>query len=387
MSDFVSLSYIEEYNVDIITEKVKSALGSINFNKFKPKMKVMLKICAPISCSPDEAKTTNPAVVCGVANALTDMGLSVVVAESPYGSYSNEELDKVYLNTGMLEMANSSKSTLNNNLKTFELENPNGQASKSFTLLDAINDVDFIVNIGKLKIDENLGFLGATANLFGLIPGELKALILNRFDTLKQFNNYIIDLYECLKNKVVLNIVDGIVSLEANNNQRMLYCLALCENAYKLDACLCDILGIDLNNTYLKQAEERKLIQLTHPYKVLGEEKEKFVVPDFEIGEFNEETPIHKNKFKQKHYFNLTQQRVKINQKHCKGCSICSKICPTGAIMMRYDKENELYAEIDYSKCIYCFKCFAACPYRVVEVKKPINYKILEKQITKYNEK
>ena len=108
---------------------------------------------------------------------------------------------------------------------------------------------------------------------------------------------------------------------------------------------------------------------------------------DFELGEFNGEKEIHKNKLKQKRYFNLYQQRVAINKNHCKGCTICSKICPTGAIMMRYDKENELYAQIDYSKCIYCFKCFTACPYRVVEIKKPINYKILEKQINKYNEK
>lgn len=386
MSDFVSLNYVEEYNINTIETVVKNAISSLGTNKLRAKMKVMLKVCVPYAFAPDQAKTTHPAVVSAVANVLSAMGIEVVVAESPYGAYSLEELDKVYVNSGMLEVENTSKCTLNHNLKTFDLEIANGVATKSCKLLDVVNDVDAIINVAKLKIDEQFGYFGATANLFGLLPGELKTVVVNRLKTLKDFNNYAIDLAEALKNKVVLNIVDGIVALEANNMQHMMYCLALSESCYKLDACILNILNIDLKNTIIKQAADRGLINIERPYKVLGEQKEKFKDDDFNLKEFNEETILNPIGFKQKRYFNTYQKRVNIKQKNCKGCKICSQICPTNAIMMRYDKNNELYAKIDYDKCIFCFKCFESCPYRVVEVITPLKYKILEKQITKFNE-
>ncbi len=386
MSDLVSLNYVEEYNISTLEAVVKNAIAALGTNKLHAKMKVMLKVCVPYSFAPDQAKTTHPAVVSAVANVLSAMGIEVVVAESPYGAFSLEELDKVYVNSGMLEVENTSKCKLNHNLKTFDLEIANGVATKSCKLLDVVNDVDAIINISKLKLDAKFGYFGATANLFGLIPGEMKTVLTNRLKTLKNFNNFIIDMAEALKNKLVLNIVDGIVALEANDMQHMMYCLALSENAYKLDACMLNILGVNLKNTFLKQAAERGLINLDRPFKVLGEAIDKFKADDFALTEFNEESLLYESNFKQKHYFNTYQQRVNIKQKNCKGCKICSKICPTGAIMMRYDKNNELYAKIDYDKCVYCFKCFEACPYRVVEVITPLGYKLIEKQISKFNE-
>ncbi len=387
MSDLVYLSYVEEYDPQVIEQSVKDAFLSLGFNKIHSKMKVLLKVCAPGSFSPDLAKTTNPAVVCGVANYISSLGAEVIVAESPYNNYSEEELDNVYINTGMLEVANSSKCTLNHNLKTSILNLPNGVVTKNIPILDVVNDVDVIINIGKLKMDENLGFVGSTANLFGFLPGESKTLNLNRLSYLKDYYNYLIDLEEGLKNKLVLNIVDGIVALESGDVQHMMYCLAVGENTFKLDACLCSILGIEFDKTLLKQAEERGLFNKNKPFKTIGEDLEKFKNESFAISDFSEETKIHKNTVAQKYYFKTHQRRVKIEQKHCKGCSVCSKICPTGAIVMRYDKNNELYAKIDYKKCIYCFKCHTACPYRVVQVITPFKYKLLDKQINKYNDK
>ena len=53
--------------------------------------------------------------------------------------------------------------------------------------------------------------------------------------------------------------------------------------------------------------------------------------------------------------------------------------------MMKYDKNGELFAEVDYKKCIFCNKCITACPYNVVEQKTPLAYKTMMKEIEKYN--
>ena len=52
---------------------------------------------------------------------------------------------------------------------------------------------------------------------------------------------------------------------------------------------------------------------------------------------------------------------------------------------MKYDKNGELYTTVDYSKCIFCYKCVTACPYKVADIVQPIGNKKLNKEIEKYN--
>lgn len=386
MNNLVSLSYLDSYNVGNIEECLRASMEELKlFGKLRPKMKVLIKPSLPVSESQDKAKTTNPAIVRAIVNILSKMGVTCVVADSPYKKYSRTNLDQVYLNTGMLEVANLTTCELNRNLKTFKMDIPNGIKAKHLTLLDVVNDVDAIINVGKININENLGYMGACSNLFGLIPGELKTIVLNRLSTLKDYNHYLLDMYDALKNKIAFNILDGIVALEHGDVQRMLYCLGVSENMFSLDASILDILNIKHENTILKQADEREFINIDKPYKLVGEDIEKFKVQDFVLNEVGQDTKINPSDKAKAQYFKSNQQRVKIVPNKCKGCSVCMKACPTGAIMMKYDKNGELYASIDYSKCIFCYKCHATCPYKVVEIETPQKYKALKKDFDKYN--
>ena len=152
-----------------------------------------------------------------------------------------------------------------------------------------------------------------------------------------------------------------------------------------LDASVFDILNINHASTILKQAEEREFISLEKPYKLVGESIEKFKVEDFALKDFNQNTKINQSDSKKWQYFKANQQRVEIKPNKCKGCSACSKICPTGAIMMKYDKNGELYAHVDYSKCVFCFKCYKNCPYKVVDINTPSKFRALKKDFDKYN--
>lgn len=384
MNKLVTLEYLNDYRTDGLRKAVENSFENFNIkNKIKPDMKVLIKACLPDAASKDSGEISHPAVIRAVVNCLTKMGAKCIVADSPYKRFNEEYLSNVYVSTGMLEMANLTKCELNQSLKTTQVEIADGVKTKGITLLEVINQVDAIINIGKIKLDENLGYLGSTSNVFGLIPGEVKTLVLNRLNTLGDFNNYIIDIYEKIKDKIMLNILDGIVSLEANNTQRMLNCLAMSENSYSLDAVIFDILDIDYKNTLLKQASERELVDLNKLYKVVGEKLEKFKVDDYSLIDFDCEKEIKQSRG----YFKTHQQRVVIDKNKCKGCKICSKICPTNAIIMKLDKDNELFAEVDYKKCIFCKKCVTACPYSVIKNKTPLAYKTMMREIEKHNKK
>lgn len=386
MNNQVFLDYVENYDVDNIQNALEQSFEILKLKSvFKPKMKVLLKVCMPYSISADAGQTTHPSVVIAVAKILTKMGVKCVLADSPYKKYSTAALDDVYLNTGMLEVANLTTCELNHNLATTRVETPNGVKAKSMTVLDVVNDVDAIINIGKVKIDNRLGYFGACANMFGLIPGEKKSLVFNRVMNFKGLNEYIIDIVDAFKDKTVLNILDGVVALEANDTPRMLSCIGVSENPYALDASILDIIDIPYYRTILKQAEERNLFDEDKPYKLVGENIDKFKVEEFATFEFNEESVLYSSENERRKIFKTHQQRVKIDPKRCKGCSICSKICPTNAIKMKYDKNGELYSEIDYDKCIFCFKCHTACPYKVVDIESPLKFKSIDKQINKYN--
>ena len=157
--------------------------------------------------SPDTAETTHPSVVRAMVNILAEKGVKCIVADSPYKKYTLSNLEQVYLNTGMLEVANLTPCELNKNLKICKIDTPKGVMAKSLTILDVVNEVDAIINIGKVKIDENLGYFGACANMFGLIPGEKKTQILTRLNTIEDFNNYNLDIMKTIEDKIILNIL------------------------------------------------------------------------------------------------------------------------------------------------------------------------------------
>ena len=381
MSNLVYLQYLEDYNKKQLNETISQGISRLGLEKiFKPNMKVLIKPCLSEAVNKDMAETTNPAVIRAVVDCLSKMGAECIVADCPNKKFNLSHLNTVYIETGMLNMANSTKCELNKDLRIDDVEIEIGKMIKHVPMLRIVNEVDAIINVGKMKLDDSLGYLGSTSNVFGVVPGEVRTNILSRVRNLGDYSDLMLDIYEKLQNKIVLNVLDAVVTLEAKNTQRMLNCLAMSDNSLALDAAMIGILNIKNENTILKQAKNRDLFNADYSFKTIGEDIEKFKIQDFSLVEFDSHTLIP---FSQR-YYNKHQQRPQIKSKQCKGCSICSRVCPANAILMKYDKKNELYAEIDYKKCILCKKCVLACPYSVARLKTPKAYKKLINKINRY---
>lgn len=378
----VVLKVCKEYDFDVISSKLKEGFDSLGgvLTLIKPNSKVLIKPDLYYSTEPNEAKTTNPTIVSALAELIAKTGSNCIIADSPIGDYKQSNLDKSYEKTKMLQVSNNGYATLNTNEKICVVTNTQGENCRDIHLIDAINDADVIINVGKFRCDKFSGLIGCGQNLFGLVPGKFKELVKSRCYTLKDYYNYTIDLYEALEGKVVLNILDGIVGHEVNGDPRILNVILISKNPYAVDSVALKIINQQPEESVLLKESVRRG-EFDFVVELLGDNIEPIICSDFIYTNFTDNIKAGSVKSLKKEY-NRSQKRPIIPCKTCKGCKICVSNCPMKAITMQNNNLGE-FATIDYNKCITCFKCVDSCPYKVIKIKKPIKYKAIDKMIKK----
>lgn len=382
----VAVKVCKEYDSDIVKCGLKECFDLIGGLQtfIKPNHKVLIKPDLYNSTEPNIAKTTNPNIVIALAELIAEIGAKCIIADSPKGDFKQSKIDSTYGKTQMLKASNNGHAMLNINEDIAIITNPNGETCRDIYVLDAINDVDIIINVGKLRCDKNLGLIGCSQNLFGLVPGKFKELIKSRCYNLKSYYNYIIDLNEALENKVILNVLDGIVGNEANNDPRILNTILVGENSYSIDAVALKIINQEPENNLLLQESVRRN-KLNFKFEILGDDIKPLVCSDFNYAILGENVkPSSERVFKRE--YNSHQKRPIIPSKLCKGCKVCVQNCPMKAIEIKNSQMGE-YAKVDYSKCINCFKCVENCPYKVITTKTPFRYRSIDRMIKKHTNK
>jgi len=67
--------------------------------------------------------------------------------------------------------------------------------------------------------------------------------------------------------------------------------------------------------------------------------------------------------------------RVVFNEERCKGCELCTFVCPVNIIVMA-DEINRfgfrIACVVDTNKCIACARCANICPDAVIEIEKEV---------------
>lgn len=381
-TDKVVVKTCKEYNHQLITATLADAFGLLGglSQYIRPHQTVLIKPDLYHSTHPNEAKTTNPYVISALAELISKMGAKCIIADSPKGVFSQSNLDRAYGRTKMLEASNNGHATLSTNDHISIISNQNGTHCRDIYIIDAINDADVIINVGKLRCDKNLGLIGCSQNLFGLVPGKIKELIKSRCYRLADYYNYNIDLYQALQTKVVLNVLDGIVGCEANNTPRILNSIIVGTNPYAVDCTALEIINQPPdNNLLLQQACERNMFNMKTTN--LGDNIEPLICSDYQFSTLTDNISNRSTKYFKRKY-NSTQKRPVIKQSICKGCKVCVKACPMSAIQMQQCPAGE-YATINYDKCIHCFKCQEQCPYKIVETITPFKYKSIDKHLQK----
>jgi Uncharacterized conserved protein len=367
-------------------EKVKSAiaqsfanLGGISkyINKNET---VLLKVNLIMKKNPDEAATTHPAIVRALAEILINYGCNVVIGDSPGGPFRESLLRSIYKTTGMEEVAAQTGAALNYNTGTTHVDNTNGHILKHLTVADFITKVDKIISVSKLKAHCMTKMTGATKNMFGTIPGTVKAEYHFNCPDPTTFADCLIDI--CLNASPILSFMDAIVAMEGHGptsgEPRQIGAIIASPSPYELDLAASKIINVKPDQVPMLARMIQRGLCSTSPehIKYVGDDINNFVKTDFVIPKTGSMHFLGDNppKFLEDFVKHNLHPKPIFRHDLCIGCGDCALNCPAKIITM---KDHKPYVDID--KCIRCFCCQELCPKKAVDIHRPLLLKILSK--------
>ncbi|MDO5725703.1 MAG: DUF362 domain-containing protein [Tissierellia bacterium] len=356
------------YDENLIYRNLKKIVDESNLLEIlKPESKIFLKLNLLIGKAPEYAVTTHPEIVKQMAKILYENGHKVIVGDSPAGPLTQPALRSIYKQSGLIDAEKGGYFTLNYNCESLNYKADNAKKLKAFDIMKVLTEVDYIINICKLKTHSMMTFTCAVKNMYGAIVGLEKAKNHFKMHNAENFANHIIDVCEAVN--PIFTIVDGVIGMEGNGpsggDPIESKILAAGFNPYAIDKVLIDKIGfLEKDVLTVKFSRERKLFQ------------EIEIINDFDLAEI----PKFKMPRSQDMSFlpnfiggrlrsiivNSLKSKPKFLHERCIKCKRCGEICP--AQIISFNESN--LPIFDKKKCISCFCCHEVCPVKAIGVKR-----------------
>ncbi|MGM0438169.1 MAG: DUF362 domain-containing protein [Bacillota bacterium] len=339
--------------------------------------RVVLKVNLLMGKNPEEAVTTHPEIVKAVAKLVKNAGGKPIIADSPGGPFNNLNLDRAYKISGFKRIAEEENIELNHDTEGKKLDFSNGKIKKSFTIADYARNADLIINLPKLKTHGLTMYTGAVKNLFGIIPGLLKAEYHLNLQEVEHFSEMLVDLAEFISPE--LTIMDGILGMEGDGPsggqvKRFNYLIAS-TSPFAVDVIGAYIMGINPQSKIptISSSQKRNLVNDLDNIEIIGDELKSYKktkIPKIEKRSnlIDQKLPDFLSNF----LTNILRPRPVFNHDKCVGCGDCVESCPADTINLINSK-----AVVDLDDCIRCFCCQELCSYNAVEIKRPLLGKLL----------
>lgn len=342
--------------------------------------RVLVKPNLVMKKRPEEMATTHPVVVEAVIDLIHEAGARAVIGESPGGPFAPTALAGVYRACGMEEVARRTGAELNFDVGQTDVPHPAGRLVNRLTMASAIAGADAVISVSKLKSHGMTLYTGAVKNLFGAVPGLLKAEYHLKMPELSDFANLLVDVATLVN--PVLSVMDGIVGMEGAGptagNPRPIGAVLASADPFALDVAALSLIGLDPKRvSTVIAAKERGLPAEAGDIRLAGEPLGNLAVKDFsvprtgDISWFRGRMP----RFVDDYLTGLLRPKPVFANDVCIGCGDCFRHCPPRAITMQNRRPV-----VDLKSCIRCFCCQELCPHRAVEIRRPwLAQKLLEK--------
>ena len=308
---------------------------------------------------PQKGATTSPAVVRAIVEVCRNQTESIIVGDNPMRALAAGGLEETARTTGILAAAGGYYRNIGLNAEVVSI---GSELVDEVPLTPVLKEIDYFINVPKFKTHMLCGITGCVKNLFGLIPGAMKAEMHYRLQHPKALTQFFVDLYSYRKPD--LNIVDALTGMEGNGPShgrvRSIGTIIAGTNGVEVDAVMAAMMGFEepAKVKTLDIAHKRGLgaIELTE-IEIDGELE---VIPDFELPIAyvapKEAPQVMSIEETYETWGKIGGAKPQLIEEKCVQCDACEEICPTGA--MKVDP----YPIVDEEKCISCFCCAENCP-------------------------
>ncbi len=324
--------------------------------------------------TPEQAVTTHPVLVKEVCSYFISKEARVIIGDSPGGPNSISYLRSVYKTTGMSWAAEESGAELNFDLTPQKVSVKIKSMNREVQLLKVVMESDYLINMPKLKTHGLTVITGGPKNLYGCIPGLMKAKYHLELSDVENFCELIIEINEFLNPHIT--IMDAIVGMEgegpSSGSPKFAGYIIASTQSYLVDILAAQMIGLKpLEIPLLKLAYERGIISLTEDIVTHLGDTNKEVVPFYipiatKYADFSDRFAKRVPKRLLGSIYKWLKPVLHFSNGKCTACKVCIESCPAGALDMQRKSPK-----VDLNKCIYCYCCQELCPSNAVTVKKP----------------
>ncbi|MBC7844991.1 MAG: DUF362 domain-containing protein, partial [Flavobacterium sp.] len=244
----VSIEKCGNYDYTKVKEVVYNSLDKIISIKetLKQGMYILVKPNLLRKNKPEDCVTTHPAIVEAVCSYLMDLGCKVIIGDSPAGPLNKKSLEGIYRASGMEDVAKRLGCEIFNDISYEEVINEKALMLKKMQVISVVQKVDYVVDVAKMKTHCMMTYSGAVKNLFGVIPGLIKADYHLKLNDERNFANHLVDICEYVA--PLFCVIDAIDAMEgdgpSNGEKKHVGLIFASDNAYAIDSVAVRVAGI-----------------------------------------------------------------------------------------------------------------------------------------------
>jgi uncharacterized protein (DUF362 family)/NAD-dependent dihydropyrimidine dehydrogenase PreA subunit len=376
----VALVRCNSYDQEAVNEAVGCGLTLLGGPQalMKPGEHLLLKPNLLAADPPEKNTATHPAVFQAAAHYLQNAGARLSYGDSPAAHRPLTAARKA----GIADAAEVLGIPLADFTNGKTVSFPEGNLIKQFTIAEDVLAADGIINVCKMKTHALTRMTGAVKNLFGCIPGTLKAEFHAKLQNEELFSQMLLDLNRLLQPR--LSVMDGIIAMEGNGPRngtaRPVHVLLFSTDPVALDATAARIMNLDTALVpTLAWAKTWGFGEVDH-IEIIGDALESFVVRDFDANRRRGSTTDGKSGTMYRLVKNWIVPRPVINSDKCTRCGTCVKICPVSPKAVDWqDGDHKKSPSYTYERCIRCYCCQETCPEDAIQVQIPPLGKLIHK--------
>lgn len=368
----VALVRCQTYDPESVDNAVTKGLNLLGGPKtfMEPGEQLLLKPNLLAADPPEKNSTTHPEVFRAVSRYLQDAGARLVYGDSPAAHRPLGAARK----SGIAAVAENFDIPLVDMSQGQIVSFPDGNLIKQFEIATGVYQADGIINLPKMKTHALTRMTGAVKNLFGCIPGVLKAEFHARLQNEDLFSQMLLDLNRLLKPR--LHIMDGITAMEGNGPRngtgRAVNVILLSTDPVALDATAARIMHLspDLVPT-IKWARDWQFGQVDN-IEIVGDPLLDFIIKDFVVNRHKGSTARTDSGVVFRFFKNWIMPRPVIESEKCTRCGTCVNICPIDPKVVNWrDGDHSTPPSYEYDRCIRCYCCQETCPAEAIHVHVP----------------